>query len=195
MMKPYPGCTIPQQDDGKKSFSIRLSYWQILRPVIVLCCLYVMGEVLYRRGGLIYYYASFPEVIPTIALVVIFYSIVALFASMLVWITQWILGRIIQRIGWNGKVERWLLFAGLFIFLGSIGWTVKEYMIYHSTTFQEKRIVFLFLSSGLILMTLSLVMSNTGKKWLDTIQKPITPLIWLCRIFVLFSALLLAYYL
>ncbi len=179
---------------GQQVALIKLSYRQIFRLVFVLFCLYVTGEVFYRGDGLTYYYASFPDIIPTIALVVIFYSIVAAFASILVWITQRILGRVIQRIGWNGKVERWLLFAGMFIFLGSLAWTVKEYIIYHSTTFRVKRIVFSFLSLSLILLTLSLVLSNKGQRWIGIIQKPITPLVWLFGIIAVLSILLIAYH-
>ena len=172
----------------------KLSYWQIFRPVFVLFCLYVAREVLHRRDGLTYYYASFSDIIPTIALVVIFYSIVSGLVSALVWITQRILGLVIQRIGWHGGIERWLLFAGVIILLASTGWTVKEYIIYHSTTFTEKRIVFSLLSLGFILMTLSLVLSDKGQRWIAIIQKPITPLVWLFGIIAVLSMLLITYH-
>jgi hypothetical protein len=182
---------IDEHVSGQRAAVIKLSYRQIFRPVFVLFCLYAAGEIFYRGDGLMYYYASFPEIIPTIALVVIFYSVAAVFSSILIWITQRILGRVIQQIGWNGKVERWLLFTGLFILSGSLVWTVFEYTIYHSTTLKEKRTVFAFISLSLILMTLSLVVSNKGQKWIGIIQKPITPLVWLFGIIAALSILLL----
>jgi len=192
MTSSHQDIKIDSHVSGQRAAVIKLSYRQIFRPVFVLFCLYVAGEIFYRGDGLMYYYASFPEIIPTIALVVIFYSIVAVFASILVWITQRILGRVIQHVGWNGKVEKWLLFSGMFILLVSIGWTVREYIVHQSTTFKEKRIVFAFLTLSSILMTLALVLSHKGNKWIGIIQKPITPFVWLFGIIAVLSILLIA---
>ncbi len=193
-MTSYQDSKMDSHSSGQRVAVTKLSYRHIFRPVFVLFCLYVAGDVLYRRDGLTYYYASFPDIIPTMALVVIFYSIVAVVASTLIWITQRIVGWVIQRIGWDGKVERWLLLAGMFILLGSIIWTVKEYIMYHSTTFAEKRTVFSLLSLGFILMTLSLVLSKRGQRWIGIIQKPITPLVYMFGTIAVLSLLLITYH-
>lgn len=179
---------------GKQPSSTGLSYRQIFHPAFVLFCLYAVGEICYRWDGLTYHYAAFPEIIPTIAVVIIFYGILAVLSSILVWISQLVLGLIIEFIGWDGKVEKWLLFAGIFIFFGSLGWTVIEYIIYHSTTFNEKRTVFLLLSLGLVLITSALVLSHKGRRWIGIIQKPISPLSWLFGLTTALSLLLIAYH-
>ncbi len=172
----------------------RLSYWQIFRLIFVLFSLYVVGEIFYRGEGLTYYYASFSKFIPTAALVTIFYSIVAVFYFALIWLMVRIIEWLILRIGWKLKIERWLLFAGIFILLISSIWTVKEYIVYHSTTLEEKRIVFLCLSISLSLISVTVMFSKKGERWIRIIQKKITPLVWLFGIIVVLSMLLVAYH-
>ncbi len=192
-MTSHQNSKINSHVSGQRVAVLKLSYRQIFRPIFVLCCLYVAGEVCYRSDGFTYYYPSFPEIVPSIALVIIFYSIAAAFVSILIWISHRIMGWVIQRIGWEGKVERWLLFAGLFILAGSLLWTMKEYMIYHSATFRAKRIIFSLICSSLILMTLSLVLCGKGQRWIGIIQKPITPFVWVFVIMVVLSVLLITY--
>ncbi len=192
MMAPYKECRIDSDVSERRVVITEISCWQIFRLIFMLFSLYVVGEVFYRWEGFTYYYASFSELIPTIALVIIFFSIVAMFASMLIWISGRTVGWFFLHIGWKLKVEHWLLFVGIFILLGYMVWTVKLYIVHHGTTLKEKLSVFLCVS--LIALFLTWMWRNKVEMWMGIIQKRITPFVWLFGVLVVLSVLVVAYH-
>lgn len=169
-----------------------ISFWQIFRLTFVLFSLYIIGEALYRLDGFKYYYTSFPEFIPTFALTIIFWSIVAFFAAIFIWLTGRTFIWCCLRIGWNIKAEHWLIFTSVFVLIGVIVWISKRCMWHFGTTLQIKLIVFLTVS--IISIFLTWLSRNRSERWISTIQERITPLVWLLVFFLIASVLLVAYH-
>ena len=71
---------------GTKMKSKPVSYWSVFRPVFVIFCLYLMGDAFYRWDG-VRYYASFSEFLLSLGLVSIFWSIIAGFLTVLLWLS------------------------------------------------------------------------------------------------------------
>jgi hypothetical protein len=169
-----------------------ISYWQIFRLMFVIFSLYTGGEVLYRLDGFKYYYASFPGFIPTLGLTTVFWSTVAFFAAMLIWLTSKAFNWYCIRIGWNIKVESGLFFLSIFVVLGSIVWILKRYMWHFGTTLQVKLIVLLSVSTISIFLTW--LSRNRSERWISIVQKLITPLVRLFGFLLVVSVLLVAYH-
>ncbi len=69
----------------RQNIMTRVSYWMVFRLIFILFFLHLMGDVFYRWDGFSYY-ASFSEFLPSVALITILWSIVAVFTAVLVWL-------------------------------------------------------------------------------------------------------------
>ncbi len=170
-----------------RGIKIISSYWQVFRLIFVIFSLYLMGDAFYRWDGF-RYYAPFSEFLPSVALITILWSIVAVFTAVLVWVllgaTEWLC----LRMRWKVTREHLIMFAGIFLLLaitvwaGRTIWRVAD--VYRKLTLLS--IIFASLS-------LSWLLRNKSGRWIDIIQKQITPLVWLFGILVALSVPLVVY--
>jgi arylsulfatase A-like enzyme len=170
----------------------RISYWQVFRLFFTIFLLYLMGDAFYRWDGF-RYYGSFSEFLPSIALVTVLWSIVALFTAMLIWILLNICDWTCQRVGFKVEKELLLLFLCFFAMFGTMIWFGKKFLLtFMTTSYNIKQILMLcvFITTAFF----TWVFRNKAKQWIDNIQERITPLLWLFGIFTVFSLLLVTYH-
>ncbi len=165
----------------------KVSYWQVFRLIFIMFCLYLLRDVFSRWDGF-KYYASFSEFLPSVALVTILWSFVAVFAALLVWLLLKAFEWFCLRIGWKIKVDHLLLFTGLFVFLVAMAWVSKRLILPHAPL---STIV-----KGLVI--LCAVLTAVYLTWLlrnkpGIIHERITPLVWLFGICFILSVPLVVY--
>ena len=165
----------------------KVSYWQVFRLIFIMFCLYLLRDVFSRWDGF-KYYASFSEFLPSVALVTILWSFVAVFAALLVWLLLKAFEWFCLRIGWKIKVDHLLLFTGLFVFLVAMAWVSKRLVLSHVPL---SNIV-----KGLVI--LCAVLTAVYLTWLlrnkpGIIHERITPLVWLFSICFILSVPLVVY--
>jgi hypothetical protein len=151
-----------------------------------------VGDIFYKWDGFIYYNASFSKFLPTVALVTIYWTIVAAFITTLVWLSGRILERFFMFIGWKVRMEHWLLFVSVFTLFGAAVWILKQEFIPYGTTVEQKLIVFSCVS--LLALFLTWICRNRVEKWIGFLQEKITPMVWLFGILVVLSILLVVYH-
>ncbi len=173
----------------------QISYWQVFRLIFVVFSLYLMGDAFYRWDGF-RYYASFSEFLPSVALIAILWTIVAIFTALLIWLPVRALKWFCLRIGWKLKTEHLLFFIGTFLLLGVIIWAGKRFIWPNIPTYDIpvmlRLIVFLFVTLSTIFLTW--LFRNKAELWIDIIQDRMTPLVWLFGILVVLSIPLVAYH-
>ncbi len=163
-----------------------ISYWNVLRLMFVFFSLYLMGDAFYRWDGF-RYHSSLADFLPSIALISILWSIVAVLISTVTWLLLLAVERLLQTGNRKIKTEQVFIF---FIFTGVTGviaWTVKLSMFGAGSTFLVKIAVFLCA----ILFTILLTWFFRHKY--EIIQDRITPLVWLFGVFIMISLPLVAY--
>jgi len=167
-----------------------VSYWKCFRIIFVFFSLFLMGDAFYRWDGF-KYYASFSEFLPTVALVFIIWSMLAVLATAILWML-WKAGEwSFQRIGIEVKISHILIFLISFTFLSVLIWIVKEYVWNFRTTLNLKKMLVLFLV--FISIFLTWLFRYKTDHWEKVIQERITPLVLLFGMFFLFSVPLVAY--
>ncbi len=160
--------------------------------IFVLFCLYLMGDAFYRWDGFSYY-ATFSEFIPSFALALILWNIVAVLAATILWlflnIVEWFGNQIKLKI----SIYHLLLNVFFFVILGLLFWKGKKLIWpYVQTTFHVKLIVFLFVA--LVSIFLTWIFRNKAGRWIVIVQERITPLAWIFSIFVLISMPIVTYH-
>ncbi len=134
------------------------------------------------------YYASYFEFLPTFALVFIFWSVVAVAISFLIWLVLKFIELFLCYLGWKENMENLLLFLCLFIATGALMWFGKVYFIGRGSSFLLK-----------IVMLLSVVLTSSLLTWFlrgkfNALNERITPLVWLFTLLFVLSVPLVAYY-
>ena len=166
-----------------------LSFRKIFRLIFILFSLYLMGDAFYRWDGF-RYYASFPEFLPGLALTIILWSVVAVFMSLLVWLSARLLEWFCPYVGWKIRAEHFLLFLFALALLGVTIW-IGRHRIWDIVHTQRK---ILFLSLILISILITWLFRNKVEQWMRIVQERITPLVWLFGILVLLSVPLVTYH-
>ncbi len=168
------------------------SYWQVFRLIFVIFSFYLLRDAFYRWDGF-RYYASFSEFVPSVALITILWSIVAVFTAMLVWLLLRVLEWSCRRLGLEVRKEHFLLFMCFFVLLGIMALIGKR-LIWADVqaTFQLKLIVFLCVTFTVIFLIW--LFRNKSEQWIGIIQERITPLVWLFGIWIVLSVPLVAYH-
>ncbi len=166
----------------------RLSYWQVFRLIFVMFSLYLMGDAFYRWDGF-RYYGTLSEFVPAVALITVFWTTLAVFAALMVWLIGKAVEWFCRHMGWNVKIEHLLLFISIFILLGAAAWLGKRLIWQHTpTTIQLKVIIFLSVTFTVIFLTWLF------RNKMPVIQERITPLVWLFGIWFILSVPLVAYH-
>jgi arylsulfatase A-like enzyme len=169
----------------------RLSFWQFFRLVFLLFSLFLMGDAFYRWDGF-KLYMSFSEFLPSFALALILWSILALLTAFLAWIAFKTVEWICNYSGLKIRIEHLLLYTGLFGMLVSSIWASKKHLWPDvHTSLQLKLSVAIVLLS--IAMALAWLFRHKAEQWISALQERITPLIWLFGILTILSVPLVCY--
>jgi len=171
------------------------AYWKVFRLIFVLFSLYLMGDAFYRWDGF-RYYASFSEFIPSVALVTVLWSILALFTAIIVWVPLRGFEWFCLSIGWKIKMDHLLLFIFTFAMLGALSWIGKRFiwpnMQTYNIPFTVKLIVFVSVTLSAIFLTW--LLRNKTERLISILQDRITPLVWLFGILAVLSLFLVTYH-
>jgi arylsulfatase A-like enzyme len=144
-----------------------------------------MGDAFYRWDGF-RLYMSFTEFLPSVALALILWSILALFTAFLAWIILKTVEWFCNYIGLKIKAEHLLLYSGLFAILASSAWGIKRLIWTNiQTSFELKLSVFIFILCSAVF--LAWLFRHKAEVWINAIQERVTPLIWLFGIFTILS--------
>ncbi len=155
----------------------KTSYWKIFRLVFVIFSLYLLGDAFYRWDGF-RYYASFPEFIPAVALVLILWSMLAVVATLLVWLAYIAVKGILRPVKPGIMVEHFLVFICISIITGIILWIAKALTLKYLFILIEWKLYILLPAAGAAIFV-SWLLRNRAAQWIGIIQQRITPLVWL----------------
>jgi arylsulfatase A-like enzyme len=145
-----------------------------------------MGDAFYRWDGF-RYHSSFSDYLPSVALVSILWSIVAVLTSIMTWILVKAVERLLQSINSKIKAEHIFLFLICSGAVGSSFWIANKF--FFGTGLSNSLILLMFFCVIPVALSLTWLFRNK----LDVIQERITPLVWLFGIFILISIPLVAY--
>jgi len=160
------------------------SYYGIFRLIFVLFSLYLIGHAFYRWDGF-KYSGSFPEFLPSLALITTLWTIVIFFTSMLIWLLCKAIKLFCQRIGWEIKIATFLLFI-FFSLLSAV--LIKNLLGHHKYIF----LIFYIIPAFTFIFVW--FFRIRAEHWLEIIHGRITPLVWLFGAFVIFSAVTVVYH-
>ena len=177
----------------KQATTTGASYPRLFRLIFVIFSLYLLGDAFYRWDGF-RYYASFSEFLPSLALALILWSMVAVVASLLAWTMLWASERVFQQFGLKVNIEHLILFVGSFVLLGALIWTGKQILVppNKAVTMQTKLIV----SVSILLVSVFIVwmFRNKALRWIEIVQERITPLVWIFGICLTLAIPLVTYH-
>jgi arylsulfatase A-like enzyme len=162
-----------------------VTFWQFFRLVFLLFSLYLIGDVFYRWDGF-KFHSSFSEFLPSVALVSIIWSILAVFTAFIVWVPLKVTQRLCEHLGLKIKTDHLMLYSGVFAILSALAWIGKK-LIWSNfqTSFQLKLTMIIFISCAAI--PVAWLFRNKAGQWINTVQQRITPIVWLFGIFVMLS--------
>jgi arylsulfatase A-like enzyme len=175
-----------------KGSSAVASFWKVFRFIFVVFFLYLLSDVLYRWDGF-RYYASFSEFIPSVALISVLWSILAIFFALLICSLFKLLEFFSLFTGRRIKFEYFFVFTCVFIVFGILLWQGKQLLFHRTAVTLQMELTVLF-CVGILAIFFTWVSRNKVEKWLEVIQERITPLVWLFGILVMVSAPIVVYH-
>jgi hypothetical protein len=164
-----------------------VSYWQVFRLVFVLFSLYLMRDAFFRWDGF-RYHSTFLEFLPSVALIAILWSLVAVFVAMFIWLLLKALAWSFSFVKWKITTEHLIFFAGASVLLIAMIWVGKR-LVWPNTPIPQLLKYFVILASALAAIFLTWSFRNKP----DIIHERITPLVWLFGIFFLISVPIVIY--
>ena len=151
-----------------------------------------MGDAFYRWDGF-KYYASFSEFIPSVALIMILWSLVAACVAVLLWLLFITIKKISDLVGWKITVEDFLVYINLALLLSGMLYAGKIFILKNvQMTTQFKLLVLSCLAIVSALLTWMLHGKST--KIIYLIRERITPLVWLFGLILVVSVPLVGYH-
>jgi arylsulfatase A-like enzyme len=186
--------TAPVLDNEKVMISITY-FRKIFSLVFVLFSLYLIRDAFFRWDGF-KYYASLPEFIPSVALVNILWSIVALLTAVLVWLPVRTLEWVSLRRNWRINVDHFLFFMGVLVLSGLVFWFIRRKgFILPDTNIKTLQWKFLILSAtSIAAFFITWFFRNKAGKIIDIVFDRITPLVWLFGFWLILSVPLVVYH-
>ncbi len=147
------------------------SFWNIFRPIFVIFSLYLMGDAFYRWDGF-RYHSSFSDFLPSVALVAVFWSILAVLLSIITWLLIILLEKLFALCNIKLKSNHlffFLLFTGI---IGTLVVFLKQLLI--------RKDIPLSIELTVILLTIlaAIFVTRISRNKFDLIQERITPLLW-----------------
>lgn len=168
------------------------SYKVLFCLIFVSLFLYLLGDAFYRWDGFSYY-ASFLEFLPAVALISVLWSIVAVIASIIVWLLYKLLYWICKCFKLKILSEHVFLNTCLLISFGAIVWTSKKLIWPDPQTTPVEKLI-LVVSVTLLSVLLTWQLRNKAELLLRTLFEHLSPLIWLFVIIVGLSLPLVIFY-
>lgn len=169
-----------------------VSFGNIFRLVFIIFFLYLTGDAFYRWDGFSYY-GSFWEFLPSVALVSIIWSALAVLTAWLVWLSLRIARSAFRILGFNITSEHLLLYGSIFTILGASTWKVKKSLWpYMQTTLQMKFAVLLCVF--IVALFLVWILREKAARWINIVHERLPPLVWLFGAFILLSIPLVSYH-
>ena len=168
------------------------TFWQLFRLIFVVFSLYLLGDAFFRWDGFSYY-APFSEFIPSVALALILWNIVALIATLVLWLAFrsiiWAASQFKLMVG----MDHILLNAGLFVISGTMFWKAKKILWPDiQTTFAVKLAV--LLAMVLLSIFLTWLLRKKSGSLVGLVRERITPLVWIFGALVFISLPVVAYH-
>lgn len=177
---------------SKRAGETKVSYWIVFRSIFLIFSLYFLGDAFYRWDGF-RYYASFSEFIPSMALAIILWSIVAVLAAIITWLSFRSLEWFGQRMAWRIKMEHMLLYLYFSILLG-IPTVIYRRSIYSNIPIISGNREILLIGVILVAILLLWLFWKKAEKWISIIHERTTPLVWLFGILVVLSVPIVVYH-
>jgi arylsulfatase A-like enzyme len=168
----------------------KFTYWQVFRLIFVIFFLYLLGYVFYYWDGFSKY-GTFSEYIPSVALVSLFWVIIAFLVSALLWLFPRLVSLICRVFGWQITEEKVFAYELTFLLLLGIFLAGKKMLWPYGITPQTKIIVLTGVAA--LALVLSWRYSDKAVRWIYVVQERITPLVWLFMVFVILSLPIVAY--
>jgi arylsulfatase A-like enzyme len=162
------------------------SFWKIYRLIFAIFSLYILGDAFNRWDG-VRYYATFFEFLPSISLISILLSILAVFIVLIMWVTS----EILQAVRLSIKLEQLFILLCFFMALSLLLY-VDKFMFSNLYITKVVKLVLLALAFASSLV-LTLKFSYKVELLIDRVNEHISPLVWMFGAFVLLSLPLVAY--
>jgi hypothetical protein len=168
------------------------SFWQIFRFIFVIFSLYLVGDAFYRWDGF-RYYGSFSEFLPSAGLAFILWSIVAVCAAVVIWLSckaaEWLSRQLRLKV----RVEHVLIFIGLVLCLSVFVQYGKVFKIPQLTRVLGWNVKSLA-AIPVMAFFITWLFRNKAEAWLRAVQERITPLVWMFVLLVLLAVPLVTYH-
>ena len=164
----------------------------MFRLIFVVFSLYLLGDVFYRWDGF-RYHSTFSEFLPSVALVSILWSVVAVCTAILIWILLKLIEWMFKRFGYEVRAEHFIVFAIVLIISGILVWKVKRLLWPLGYTSQDVKII-VFICVFLLSLFLSWLLRYRVVGWVAIILERITPLAWLFGAIVFISIPIVTYH-
>jgi arylsulfatase A-like enzyme len=151
-----------------------------------------LRDVFHRWDGF-RFYASFSEFVPSVALVMIFWTILAAIISVFAWLPVRIFENFSIRRDWKIRIEHVLVSVCVFILLGEAVWllqTLKIPFVPSVIKWNLKGLTGLALVGILI----TCLFRKRAGQWVSAIHESITPLVWAFLSFAILSVPLVTYH-
>lgn len=169
-----------------------MNFRNLFRLVFVIFFLYLVGDAFYRWDGA-KYYVSFFGFLPSVALISILWSIVAVLATIIIWLFLKIVYWICRFASVRVSSEHVFLNTIFLLVIGGIVWASKK-LIWHDvhTTMQAKYMVLAFVV--LLSVFLTWLLRNKAGRLTGKLFDHITPLVWIFGIIVGLSIPVVTFY-
>ncbi len=177
----------------KTMLALIMSCWKIFRIIFVLFSLYLLGNAFYRWDGF-RYYGSFSEFVPSVALITILWTIVAILVVLLIWLQGVVFDWFCRRMGRRFSMEHNLLFICIFFLLSGIVVLLGRPYIFPDFEMPLKVKILILTGVAFAAIFLTRLFRNKAEKWMKFTQERITPLVWLFGIWAVLSVPLVAYH-
>ncbi len=171
--------------------SRKISFLQFFKFIFVIFSLYLLGDAFYRWDGF-RYYGTFKEFIPAFALALVIWSTLAVIISIIFWIFLRVLIGISRLAGLSLQTGHLIFFGLIFIISGALTWKLKKLLFLDvRTTIETKFIVFIAIL--LFSFFITFLLRKKADKFVDSLSRRLTPLVWIFMVFVFLSLPVVAY--
>jgi arylsulfatase A-like enzyme len=167
-------------------------FLRLLRLVFVIFSLYLLGDAFYRWDAF-RYYASFSEFIPSIALASMLWSIIALLATLLIWLSFHAIKWLCLLVNCKLRLENFIIFSIFSTLIIFTFWIGKRQVFPSAQTTSQMKLAAL-LVAAIISIVGAWLLRNKSESWMNFIHERITPLVYIFSILISFSVPFVIYH-
>ncbi len=166
------------------------SFWKLFRMIFVVFSLYVTGIMFYSWDGF-RYYGLFSDFLSGIALVLIFWNILAVILAILIFFSFKVVEWCSLPMGWKIRIEHVMMVMGILLILG-FPWN-SSLLIFKYLILPQRIQSIIIAGIPILSICLAILFRNRAISYSNIIQERITPLVWLFGVLAIFSVALVAY--